>query len=155
MKKNNFLYDDNIDYDLIIENITNFKLNPMLLTFTNKLLLEMLLAYDENKNEKLYISISILSNFLLEKDKQNKDVAKINYYQVKQRKNKLTSGELQEINEIQSKTERDTIKIACLILMKSYDLAQALIDSLPDEEKQEFIQYPIYNLLKNKEINNG
>ena len=155
LKKNNFLYDDNIDYDLIIENITNFKLNPMLLTFTNKLLLEMLLAYDENKNEKLYISISILSNFLLEKDKQNKDVAKINYYQVKQRKNKLTSGELQEINEIQSKTERDTIKIACLILMKSYDLAQALIDSLPDEEKQEFIQYPIYNLLKNKEINNG
>lgn len=150
LKKNNFLHDDNIDYDLIVERITNFKINPMLLTFTNKLLLEMLSAYDENKCEILYTAVEKLSQYLLENDDFDKEISKINYYQVQQRKRKLTSEELQEINNIQSKTENDTTKVACLILMKSYDLAEALIDNLSDEIKQEIIQYPIYNLLKNK-----
>ena len=127
----------------------------MLLTFTNKLLLEMLLAFDENKNEMLYATIEKLSQYLLEKDNFDKEVAKINYFQVQQRKRKLTSEELKEINDIQSKTDNETTKIACLILMKSYDLAEALIETLSDEIKQEVTQYPIYNLLKNKEINNG
>lgn len=155
LKKNNFLYDDNIDYDLIVERITNFAINPMLLTFTNKLLLEMLLAFDENKCEMLYTTIEKLSKFLLENDDFDKEISKINYYQVQQRKRKLTSEELQEINEIQSKTENDTTKIACLILMKSYDLAEALIENLPDEIRKEIMQYPIYNLLNYKEKNNG
>lgn len=155
LKKNNFLHDDNIDYDLIVERITNFAINPMLLTFTNKLLLEMLLAFDENKCEMLYTTIEKLSKFLLENDDFDKEISKINYYQVQQRKRKLTSEELQEINEIQSKTENDTTKIACLILMKSYDLAEALIENLPDEIRKEIMQYPIYNLLNYKEKNNG
>lgn len=155
LNKNNFIHDDNIDYDLIVDRITNFKINPMLLTFTNKLLLEMLLAFDENKNEILYTTIEKLSQFLLEKDAFDKEVSKINHYQVQQRKRKLTSEELKEINDIQSKTENEITKIGCLILMKSYDLAEALIENLSDEIKQEITQYPIYNLLKNKEIHNN
>lgn len=155
LNKNNFLHDDNIDYEFIVERIKHFKATPFLILCVNKLMLEMLMAYDENHNEQLYSCIEKLSQFLCENDKEDSNISTINAYQIKKRKQTLSAEELQNIENILTTTDNNQLKIACYILLDSIPLAKIMIEKLPDEEKQEFTKYPICNLLNNKEINNG
>lgn len=155
LNKSNFLKDDNIDYDFILQRIKDTQITPFLIMYANRIMLEMLMAYDENHSEELYSCIEKLSQFLCENDKEDPNIATLNAYQIKKRKQTLSAEELQNIENILTTTDKNYIKIACYILLDSISLAKIMIEKLPDEERQEFTKYPICNLLNKKEINNG
>ncbi len=154
LKRDNFLCDNNINYEFIISIIKEYEVNDLLLQMTNNLILQMLLAYDLNGKEDLYSALQTLAQYVYGNNDFDKDISKINLLQIKQRKQKLSSSDLKELNEICERTDDKTIKIACLILLKSYELAQVLLNELPEKEQQNITSYPIYNLLK-KEKHNG
>lgn len=151
LKKDNFLYDDNIDYDFIVKRILEFDENPMLYYMSNQLLLEILLAYDINKNEKLYNAANKIATFLEEKELT--EISKLNLYQVKKRKEALTLDEMRDIEKIKKDTSDGKVKVACSILLDSFALAQSELNELTDD-KDYFMKLPIYNLII-KEKNNG
>ncbi len=113
----------------------------------NLQLLEVLRAYDINKNEDLLEYAEFLSNMLL-KTKQDYDVHYINYAQVIKRKNKLNSEIYEKLINIKNKATSQEIKIACNLLIDNKIEVNSMIKKLDSKTLDIFKTYPIAIFLK-------
>lgn len=152
--KKDFLTDSNINYNNIKESILNdndfTKYKELYIDF----LIQMLLAYDENKNDELYELALFLSDLLYNDELSYTNI--INKFQVIKRKRKLDDNEIFQLLDIKTKLIKDEdtqekyeLLTAVNILLESHTEAEAYLNKLNKQKKEHFMKYPIYNL-KNK-----
>lgn len=111
-------------------------------TLLNFQLLEVLSAYDKNKNEDLLEYAKYLSDKLTSHDSD--DVYyRINYYQTKKRNEFLNKEDKIEIQKNLNTNESEEIKLSCNILLGNREAIELLSKKLKPEVLNIFKEYPI------------
>mgnify|MGYP003298310951 CR=1 FL=1 len=72
---------------------------------------------------------------------------KVNRFQLLKRKRELFEEELQELEEMENAAENTILICAINILLDNKRKAKKILDSMMAEDKELFMDYPIYNLL--------
>lgn len=115
----------------------------------NYFLLEIIKAYDMNigKHEDLYKLAVQVSEWLCNKSENDVNY-RMNYLQIKKRKQPLNDAEISELeNIIKSYFDDWSIKVGALILLGKINEAEKIIREQSKENKSKFKQYPIYSLI--------
>lgn len=148
LKKEDFLTVSNINYLRIIESIIHAPKSKLQDELANILVLEMLKAYDEQKEKDLEIlnSAQKIMMWLLERATIDLEILTVNKFQILKRMRPLLSDELQEISKIKYNTTDETILTAVSILLDSFVEAKLHYDRISEERRKEFDGYPITNL---------
>lgn len=137
----------NPNEQLFIDEIDKVANNKVTIAAMGQLYVEVLAAYDTTKNEMYYRMADLLSQ-KLQMFQPNEDAWVINRYQIYYRKRDLNDDECYKLDDIASKAEVISIKCAAQILLCNKYQAKRLIEKMSNEEREMFMTYPIYTLLK-------
>lgn len=135
---------DNINYSDLIDSLNVLEPLSIMLDAYNQLLLIMLSYYDEEKYERTLVACLWLAQYLWEKS--GKDFNYINLCQVKYRLGKLLQSDKQQLVKIKSLTDSTAIKLACSIMLQSFDECDVYYSQLSKEEQEVFDTYPIRHI---------
>ena len=118
---------------------------------SNGVLLEMLVYYDyaDQKQAEILEAALIIAEFILrnETDNMGTDVAILNYLQIKKRLGALSSEDKNALQIIISREDiNDFIRSGAAILSEDFEIARDSFRKLSEEEKHQFVQFPIYLL---------
>lgn len=113
----------------------------------NLQVLEILKAYDLNKNAKLLEYAEWLVTILIEKDKDSYEVYYINYCQILKRNGKLTEAEMVELIKIKENTNNLEVKLWCNVLLENKIEANILLKSFDEKSIELLKKYPIAKFL--------
>ena len=121
-------------------------------------LLEMLVYYDASLIKQRYILEAALkiAKYTLRNETNhiNAVCAFLNLAQIKKRLHTLSDKDLRLLRKIkQKKTLDKRIIVASAILCEDYQYAKEVFEDFSEEEKDVFIQFPIYHLWKNPPVN--
>ncbi|MCD7893425.1 MAG: hypothetical protein LUG60_06945 [Erysipelotrichaceae bacterium] len=144
LAKDDFLQLSNINYDKMVNSITSIH-NEIHYIKTNFTLLDILLAYDINYNEKLLNVAIEISKWLYECWTNEKRI--INLYQCYIRERPLYENEKNEIIELLESTKDNLTIIGCYILLGYKDMIEYYKNKLTQLELEVLQSYPIYNLI--------
>ncbi|PES95093.1 DUF4365 domain-containing protein [Priestia megaterium] len=122
------------------------------LTITSSL--EYIDFYDKSHDES-YLEFALdLNQRYLAKYPQD-DIAKVNIYLIKLKQgHELSEDEQNDLYNIQARAEMNneqTICFACEVLLKNKTKAKRIFATLPGEEKEEIMEFPIYRFYQNLE----
>lgn len=141
----------NIDYDDILPSYKKVYIeNHNVTQRANNDMLMMILAYDENHDDKLLKSSKDLCEWLIsinEKDEVNTYF--LNLMQIIKRKRDLTHEERKEIM-IKFDLCNSMEKLACCLLLDNNEMANHYFNQLNDSEKEFFTTLPIYHFFNSK-----
>ena len=112
----------------------------------NLWLLELIKAYDESKDKKWLEFAEFLNNKILNNNKSNAYI--INKLQIIKRKRELLPEEKDILYEIKETDNNRMIQCAVAILLDNKSDYERNYSKLEEKEKKQFIEFPIYNLLK-------
>lgn len=138
------LYD--VDESVLLEEIETSIFNNETEGNFSLLFVEILSAYDENKDEKYYDVAKLISDKLLNASPDNV-YWKINRFQLLKRKRDLSEDELQELEDLEKTNNDKKVLCAINILLENKRKAKKLLDEMEKEDRELFLTYPIYNLL--------
>lgn len=148
-QKDDYLNMSNIDYEDLINDMMKYE-NEGNYSRCNLNMLEMLKAYDENKNDKLLEVAIQIAHWLSKKESFN-DFSKINLYQCYRRKRSLEQSEEDELLDLIEKSSNNYSNIVgAYILLDNVKLVNRYLKRLPVDEQTLFKEYPIWNLIKEK-----
>lgn len=149
LKADELLNFDNIDSSVILEKIKEV---PYSEPFENELtlfMLEVLKAYDSLKlpSHSFLRLASEINEYIAEQSKcDDRSVIELNRLQIKKRSVELTSSDLNELQDIINRAlskKQDNILTGAYILTGQLAEARRHLELLPDDEKTQFINYPI------------
>lgn len=138
------LYD--VDESVLLEEIETSIFNNETEGNFSLLFVEILSAYDKNKDEKYYDVAKLISDKLLNASPDNV-YWKINRFQLLKRKRDLSENELQELEDLEKTNNDKKVLCAINILLENKRKAKKLLDEMGQEDRELFLTYPIYNLL--------
>ena len=146
LKKEDYLTCCNIDYHHLLESITSTPMSEAFSGDVNHILLQLLAAYDENKNEAILKAAHGLTKWLLENDKfSSPEILNLNYFQVIKRMRPLDKSEKQIIyNIVENNPENEEYYVGAYLLLDNQDAAEIHFDNMDDETKERFRNYPIF-----------
>ena len=134
---------DDINFDEMREIFTNYTLTNDECKLLNAQILEIIKAYDYNKNSNLLSYAKFLLNILLEQDSDSHDIYYINLCQILKRENKLNDEEIKELMNIKTNNSNVEIQLCCNLLMDSKVEANILIKNIDYKTMESFKKYPI------------
>lgn len=134
---------DDINFDEMRTIFTDYSLSDDEYELLNAQVLEIIKAYDYNKNSNLLSYAKFLVNNLLEKDSDSHDIYYINLCQILKRENKLTDEEIKELMNIKTNNSDVEIQLCCSLLMDSKVEASILIKNIDYQTMESFKTYPI------------
>lgn len=138
----------NLNFEIIVDELIQIN-NPGHISRTIFTLLEMLKAYDVKKNQMLLDSVIRLADWLKQVD--GTDVSLVNLLQSYYRKRELNEDEENKLEDVIARNrENRQICAAANILLGNSKRARSIIDTLPDEQKKIFEEYPIFSMLKDR-----
>lgn len=139
---------DNIDSQMIIRDIQNKYTGDSEIPYINGFLLQVIKAYD--KYGKINIELEYLMESLSEwiYEKIGEDYTYINLAQVKYRLNKMSDIDVDRLTNVMNSNKDLEILAGVSILLGDGDEAINIINKMVPEQKEVFMSYPIYNLLK-------
>ena len=145
LKKENFLRISNLNYERIAKSVKRFK-NPDHYASTNRLLLEMLKAYDDTRSDECINAAIDIAAWLY--NEEASDYNLLNWYQSVYRKNPNDGAiDYSRLRLIMDESEDIKAIAGAAIISGDYDKAKTMIESMTEDEKTEFTQFPIYNML--------
>ena len=134
---------DDINFNEMRKVFENCSLNEDEFEFLNSQVLEIIKAYDINKNIELLSYAKHLLKLLLEDNPESHDIYYINYCQILKREEKLTEREIKELINIKTKSDNVEIQLCCNLLINSRHETDILIKQLDIQTLEEFKRYPI------------
>lgn len=144
-----FINVDNIDYENMIEIFEDIKrnANPNIAETANRIVLNLLLAYDKSKNPEHLIAAEHLNNWEIHNSEQlNSKIATINTLQIIKRKRGLYSQELSELCSLVEDPSSDAaIKFCAYLLMDNKVAADIHYQKLSTEYQNELAEEPIFH----------
>ncbi|MED4287422.1 DUF4365 domain-containing protein [Priestia megaterium] len=145
--------DTNFDFDIVKLSFADEHHDIQAdLTITSSL--EYIDFYDKSHDES-YLEFALdLNQRYLAKYPQD-DIAKVNIYLIKLKQgHELSEDEQNDLYNIQARAEMNneqTICFACEVLLKNKTKAKRIFATLPGEEKEEIMEFPIYRFYQNLE----
>lgn len=150
LQRRQFLEWDNINYYAIEKSIKEITINDFNCANTNMLILEMLSAYDESPNSELLQSAINISKHLQES--RHEIVYILNYYQAIRRQRSLHPDEREQLIMLRNQ-ECDNATLAGIsAILGNKEDYEIYLSKLPTELRQQFISFPINNLVSNKGV---
>lgn len=141
----------NADYSILISTYEDlFKENPKIIDRCNNDMLMLLKQYDNapNKIPHFLDVAEMMSDWVSRNSSQDSIINAINKYQIIRRKRQFDDREKDILcTLLLSVNIEDDQKAAIHILLGDKLLAQKYIDNLPEDQKDIFKSFPIYNLL--------
>lgn len=150
LQKQHFLKWDNINYFAIEKSIMGIPANDFNCVNTNMLLLEMLSAYDESLKPELLESAINLAQYLQECRKET--VYILNYYQAIRRQRSLQPNEREQLIVLRNQESDNATLAGISAILGNKEDYELYLSKLPTELRQQFISFPINNLVSNKGV---
>lgn len=153
MKADDFLTVDNLRLQSVVDGFKRMEPQQFIVENGNVIMLEMLKAYDQEPNAELLDAIKQMYAWL-ETVKQflTDEIMLINKLQIVRRERELTFIEKQELSKVASTSEDIAYRIGAFVLLNEQDEAERLLNEMPQEEKDEFMSFPIFKFYtKSKE----
>ncbi|WP_425203941.1 DUF4365 domain-containing protein [Priestia megaterium] len=145
--------DTNFDFDIVKLSFADEHHDIQAdLTITSSL--EYIDFYDKTLDENyLELALDLNQRYLAKYPKD--EIAKVNVYLIKLKQgHKLSEDEQNDLYNIQVRAEMNneqTICFACEVLLKNKKKAKRIYATLPGEEKEEIMEFPIYRFYQNLE----
>jgi hypothetical protein len=156
LQKNDYLQISNIDYDAILPSYQALlKNNPAIFDRANMDMLNMISAYDENKNAKLLEVAKSFAEWILNEDKDvlPYDIKLLNLLQIVRRKRELNIDEVKQLCAItENSLTSEDVKVGAYLLLDNQMAAQIHFEILDKEMQEAFKTYPIFAFLKEHEV---
>lgn len=144
MKANDFLTVDNLYLPAIIEDFKHVEPQAFIAENGNIVMLEMLKAYDQNNSSELFDSIKQMYDWLVTLQEYLDDnIMLINHLQIIRRERALNFAEKQRLYGIVRSDVDPVCRLGALILLNEQDEAEKILNVMSEEEKNEFMSYPI------------
>lgn len=146
----------NIQFSQFLDDIKKYDIEEGYLFFVNKLILELLLAYDITTEQILLKTAEDICEWLeaVNTNIEFKELYHLNTLQCKIRKNKELSEEDKEyLYNITDNNQNNLLKFGASVLLRDKNRGERYFKKLSDEEQTEIQNCPIYNLWK--DLNNG
>jgi len=138
-------------YNDLLSTLKQFEKNSTNEDILNSFELELIKAYDKQKDLRILNFAKKINEFLINIQGKN-NVNVINYYQIEYRKRNLTQEEMQELVLFKNSTNENMIKAGICILLNYKLEYEMLYNNFNDETKHFFKTLPIYNLVENIEM---
>lgn len=150
LTKEQILSYSNFNADIIKKSFENIKLDEEKESYIVNFILEILKAYDEKPVRKeLLVLAEYIAEIVIKFNKN--DINTINKIQIIKRKRDITIEEENELYSIKEKDADDKkIQCAIAILLENKTDFSRNFNQLSEEERNDFSNYPIYNLSKNR-----
>lgn len=147
LKANDIIKASNLDVCIIEESVKSIPLNDEYVVYVILLILELIKAYDIDKNFMNCLSTALsLCEWIEEFDGSNA-INKINRLQIIKRLRSLEKEEKQELIDIRARILDDfSILSGISILLENKSDFEYYFEKLSDIERKTFIEYPIYKL---------
>ena len=144
----NYVQVDNFDWDIVKNDFMSYH-NEGHYDRTVLSALELISAYDQNKDKKQLLEYAMeLCEWLRGLDRKNV-IYNINYLQCIKRLRDFTDDEIDEIESLlQTEEINEMCRAALNILLGNKRVAERIINKLTNEEMDVFGSYPIYQLYK-------
>lgn len=144
-----FLKASNINFMQIERSLFQYELTPVNSGMITQFILKMIAAYDLSDSLRVDILESaqrISKRLIQEKGGQSCEVEKINLYQIIARQRELTPSEIEELYKLKYQFSDKSGQICINILLKNFEEAQRIFNTLDEEEKRNFRGFPICKL---------
>lgn len=156
-KKEEYLHCLNIEFKKILESLQKLPRNAHLYNFINIVALRMISAMDEahgirkiqlqSTAEQIYNWMNTIEN----SDEWDTRISRINLFQIEKRIRRLTTQEIDEINNIiDDSDDSNMFRFGAYVLLEDDKRAEKFFDRLKKEEKDMLRTMPIYTLWKKK-----
>ena len=162
LKKNDFMEAANIDYNRIKEGINRNAPSPVVTEKITLFMLEMLSAYDEQKekNDDLLLTAEAYCDWLIDNSDQPNDMMLLNRLQIIKRKRDFKQAEISQLQELRKESKELSVRCAANLLLGKQETAQDCFDEMDEDEKDRFISFPICHFgdliyVKNEEDKHG
>ncbi len=109
--------------------------------------IEILSAYDITGNETYFEVAELLSEKILS-TMPELDYGVINKLQLVKRKRELSSEEILQLESVVEASDDIMTKCAVNILLDNIGVAKKILSGMKEEDREDFMRFPIYNLLK-------
>lgn len=149
----NLISADNLDYQEMIASFDIAVYNQFSSNRGVQLLLAFLKSYDDSgKQEQLQVADK-LSSWLLKNNSDTPDpMHLLNRYQTILRQRSLFEREIEDILEVaESSDTLEQNKIGAYLLLGNHSAAKIHLNRLSDDEKREFMSFPIFHFFQEKE----
>lgn len=151
--KKDFIKISNLRFDRMEEEIFSIE-NSGHFVRVNLMMLEMIGAYDINKNDALIQSAIRIGIWLIDKD-NDADLAVLNVYQCYYRIRKLSDEELDILDNIARRRENNpSVMLGAYILLENNRKAKRIFENMELEEQKDFMEFPIYRIWTGRENGN-
>lgn len=148
LTKNDYTTISNIDHDNILISYQKLiEINDRIYEFANFDMLNMLLAYDEKPDPRLFNTIKKISDWLYSNPNENvsREITLLNHFQIIKRERELTEEEKSELLDfIEDASQPDDIKLASHLLLGNQVRAKHYFKKLDKATQENFKTYPIY-----------
>lgn len=134
---------DDINFEEMINIFKDYKFNDDEYILLNMQVLEILKAYDINKNIKLLNYAEYLTNILINNNLEKNEIYYINFCQILKRKNELTDEHYKKIMDIKNNSVDDLIILSCDILLDNKREINLILNNIDLESKKMYLDYPI------------
>lgn len=145
LNKKDILSCDNIIYPRITEDVTAVKYSKVYGEALNNFVLELLSAYDASKNEEILDCVIKIISWLY-KQEQN-EIHFINKFQAILRHRPFNQEELNQILEMRENSNELELRLGYSILLGEKYQYRHLLEKLSPKRREEFLKYPIANLI--------
>lgn len=157
LTNSNYLELSNVDCDVILRRYKELQGHPDLYERANQTLLDLLLAYDESKDDRkdLLEVAKMFAEWLIELPSEetelSKEICELNRLQVFKRERLLTKAEKRFLWQIAEKPDlREEIKVGAYLLLDNQEAAELHYELLNQEVQKSFKEFPIYRFWNSK-----
>jgi hypothetical protein len=150
-----FLTITNMRLDVVLSSFTDVPYHPFVSLYGNKVLLEMLLAFDKSDNRtEILKTATELAEWLLHKTADDVlpiSIRQLNLYQTYLRSRELKSVEKDDIQHIiNSSSEHLEVRAGAYLLLNQQADAEAIFEAMDEETENAFMKYPISRFREKK-----
>lgn len=150
LKKEEILRASNISFKNIYNSIISTDINDVFLLKLNEFILQMIMAYDENQNNEIYLTCLQLLDWLISIDPNSNHIYTFNKLQLYKRKRPLTAGEYDYLLDLKANETNQINLIAICILMDNFREAEHFFNKLPTTDQELIKSQPIFYFWKMK-----
>lgn len=136
----------NFDESIVLEQLEECDYNLITEQLLSSLFVELLAGYDVSKNNSCFNIAQYISEKLCEIDPTHQYYI-LNRLQLLKRKRDFFDSEISELEKIQENPMNDMVSCAVDILLENRHSAKKKIQKLSEQDRKNFKQFPIYNLL--------
>lgn len=151
LKSRDFQVTLNMNLDVILDSIKEIEDKSSAFSYHNLLVLELIKGFDTSGDNKLLILAQNILDIHKDLDTSNMKIICLNSMQINKRLRNLNPNEVEELIAMKINETDPIVLTAINILLESFSEAEITFQKIPNEQKDEYLKYPICRLWSKKQ----